>query len=1024
MSRLSLAIAFFLLSVSSLSQQAAEQVNLNHHTGVNYIENGGQYPDEVLFMTPFAPGYMFVEQDGFTFSLYDREQINALHGQPADPNQELIRRHSYKQKWIGSSIPQTEAVKKKSHYVNFFLGSDKSAWRSGLGTYEEVFLKEFYQGIDMQLCQDFGNVKYNFIVHPGADPSFIQWSYDGVEKVRLENGMIEVMTSVGPMYEMKPFAFQIDKRGRKKPVPCAYEQSGDVMSFSFPDGYDPERALIIDPVLVFSSYSGSTADNWGYTATFDQEEFAYGGGIVSGAGYPLTNGAFDESFGGAWDVGITKFTEDGTDLVYSTYLGGTDSDLPSSIVVDNSNRLIVLGFTGSSDFPTSDGAFMDTYQGGTNVTPLGGITFTGGTDLFLAKFSEDGTALDASSYVGGLFNDGINPGLANNYGDEFRSEVLTDSGGNIYVASTTNSTTFPVTAGVQQEDNNGGQDAVIFKMSPDLTTMEWGTYWGGTGNDSGYSLEINSADEVYVVGATLNSDLAIPADGMEPNFGGGTDGYLVKFEEGVVTAGTYIGTSGYDVSFFVELDTQENVWITGQTDGDWEMSDDVYGNDGAGQFIQKINPEITESLLSSAFGNGDGFFSPINICPTAFLVDDCNRIFVSGWGGALNGFGDTQGMPTTPDAYQTTTDGSDFYIVVFEQDMSALLFGSYFGANVLSEHVDGGTSRFSPKGIIYQAVCAGCGSSDAFPTSDGAWSNTNNSTNCNLAVFKYDLEIESLVAVASISPEAQGCTPFTVEFSNSGSTGIENYWDFGDGNVSIEASPEHTYTEPGTYEVVYISIDPESCNLSDTTYLEVYVQDPLILDASFSIDTELCADSLRLFATYEGQGDYDQLIWNLGDGNTSGELDFIHIYNEAGLYTVSVTVTDDFCDNEEVQSQDILIDTQGAIDGDVKFPNVFTPNTDDHNKDFRPYIVSTGGQITVPLKSDMLDFFDHYEVQVYNRWGNLLFESDNATPFWDGKVDGEVVAEGVYYYIVKYNLSCSNDPETEVSGHMSLLHRQ
>jgi gliding motility-associated-like protein len=582
---------------------------------------------------------------------------------------------------------------------------------------------------------------------------------------------------------------------------------------------------------------------------------------------------------------------------------------------------------------------------------------------------------------------------------------------------------FPTTPGVQQETNAGAMDAVIFKMNPSLENMEWGTHWGGLSQDSSYSLEINSQGEVYVVGATLNSDLAMPDDGMDTSFGGATDGYVIKLNEGVLEGGTYIGTSAYDVTFFVELDTQENVWITGQTEGVWEVSDDVYANAGAGQYIQKISSDLTELMLSSTYGDGGGFFSPINICQTAFLIDDCNRIFVSGWGGSLNGFGNTNNMPITPDAFQSTTDGSDFYIVVFEEEMSDLIFGTYFGASTLSEHVDGGTSRFSPKGIIYQAVCAGCGGSDAFPTSAGAWSESNNSANCNMAVFKYDLEIESLVAVASISPEAQGCTPFSVEFDNSGSTGIENNWDFGDGGTSDEDAPEHTYTEPGTYTVTYISIDPESCNLSDTTFLEVYVQDPLVLDASFSLSTELCSDSLRLFALFEGSQEYDQLIWNLGDGNVSSLLEFIHIYDEPGLYNITVTVTDDFCDFEDVEAQEIIIDSNGAIEGEVKFPNVITPNTDLLNRDFRPFIITPDGLRVVPGSIDMPEFFDAYHVKVYNRWGSLLFESSSSTPFWDGEFDGEEVGEGVYYYIVSYKLGCTGGAEIEESGHMTLLRK-
>jgi PKD repeat protein len=897
---------------------------------------------------------------------------------------------------------------------------DPAAWASEVPVYESVLYRDVYSGIDVELTSEINNFKYNYYLSPGADLQNIQWTYEGAEGVSLEHGMLTVNTSVGPVHEMRPIAWQLDAAGAKELVRCEYELDGGEVRFSCPDGYDHERELVIDPVLVFSSYSGSTADNWGYTATYDDLEYGYGAGIVAGTGFPVTTGSAFESFGGgSWDVGILKFTQDGTNLEYATYFGGNDSDLPSSIIVHDF-ELIVLGFTGSTNLPTTSDAFATDFYGGSFATPLGGVTFQNGTDIFLARFTSDGSDLIGCSYVGGDGNDGINTAISNNYGDPFRSEVLTDGDGNIYVASNSLSGNFPTTQGAQQDDIGGGQDAVIFRMSPTLQLLVWSTFWGGSAADSGYSVEINSQGEVYAVGGTLSSDLAMPGGGYLDAQPGATDGYIIRLDAGVVDAGTYLGTANYDQAFFVELDADENVWVTGQSNGPITVSAGVYNNPGAGQFLQKLDADLSSLLLSTTYGDGSGF-SPINICQTAFLIDNCNRIFVSGWGGALNAqFGSTNNMDITADAYQSTTDGSDFYIMVLEQGATALLFATYMGASTIAEHVDGGTSRFSPKGIIYQAVCAGCGGSDAFPTTADAWSTTNNASNCNLAVFKFDLEVQFLQAIAVADPAQEGCTPFTVQFTNTGSTGVTSYWDFDDGNFSTEASPEHTFIAQGDYEVMYISIDENACTVADTTYLTIHVENPLDLNPAFDLFQESCSDSLRLYTDHLG-GEYDFLLWDFGDQTTSSEADPIHLYDLPGIYDVTVTVYDEFCDEELSDTQTVSVEESGGIEGEVYFPNVISPNTDPWNRDFRPFIVRSDGVRIVPEKPEISRFFKVWELTIYNRWGDEMFRSHSTEPFWDGLHDSKEVSNGTYYYIVTYQIACGDEPIVETSGNLEVL---
>ncbi|MBQ1605179.1 MAG: gliding motility-associated C-terminal domain-containing protein, partial [Bacteroidales bacterium] len=286
------------------------------------------------------------------------------------------------------------------------------------------------------------------------------------------------------------------------------------------------------------------------------------------------------------------------------------------------------------------------------------------------------------------------------------------------------------------------------------------------------------------------------------------------------------------------------VYICGQTKcgGTALVQNAGYYVANSGQFITKFNNDITNVEWSTQFGTNTG--KP-NISITAFAVDVCNRVYLSGWGREWpfnyydaqahyytwdQEFG-TKNMQVTPDAIQDTTDGMDFYVLVLNEDVSALEYATFFGELRYTtcsasgrDHVDGGTSRFDKKGHIIQSVCASCGGCQMFPMSPSdVWSSTNNSTNCNNAVFKIRI-IENL-AEANFNPVPVGCAPYNVQFENT-SQGTSFQWNFGDGATSTQTNPSHTYTEGGTFTVTLIASDPASCNRTDTIRRTVTVVSP------------------------------------------------------------------------------------------------------------------------------------------------------------------------------------------------------
>ncbi|MFZ1688592.1 MAG: gliding motility-associated C-terminal domain-containing protein [Flavobacteriales bacterium] len=824
-----------------------------------FTENKGQWPDQVLYRAMLPGGAMFVERNALTYVLVsggEHEHHAQVHaGERFEPR----KAHAYRVTFEGSQGGTPEGRLKQVAYENYFIGNDPSGWGSGCGVYGEVWVKGIYPGIDLRIDGRHG-VKYDLVVAPDVDPSIISMRYDGQDALELRDGRIHVRTAAGEVVEEAPIS-EIIRYVDAVPealvlkVPSKYRLQRNVVSFDVKPWKGAE--LIIDPTLTFGSYSGSMADNFGFTATYDDDGHLYGGGIVFGVGYPTTLGVLGANFNGnTIDIGISKWLPDGTNLVWSTYLGGANgNESPHSLVVNDNDELFVFGSTGSSDFAVTPGCYDNSFGGGPAlIFGVGyGYSHLSGSDGFVAHFSADATTLIGSTFMGGTGNDALNNNapLAHNYGDAFRGEIALDANGDPVVATSTESSNVPTTAGAPQAAFGGGlQDAYIFRLNASLTSLLWGTYHGGNGTDSGYGVQFDSNGQVFVTGGTTSANLPLGGTPFNASFSGVSDGYIVRYNATGTSrlSGTYLGTGSYDQSYFVQLNLADEVFVVGQTYGAYPVTPGKYNNANSSQFIHKFSHDLDASVWSTIIGNGS---ATEDLSPSAFLVSDCGQIYFSGWGGTVNSnaglFGSsTTGLPTTPGTFQPNTDGSDFYLMVLEPEAVALNYATFFGGGISAEHVDGGTSRFDKNGNVYQAVCAGCNlSNDDFPTTPGAWSNTNNSFNCNLGVFKFNLN--QPIAVISINGPSSMCLGTPVQFVNNSTGGSTYSWSFGDSNTSTDFEPQYTYGDTGVYTVMMVLSDSTACTPDDTAYLQLEVL-PFPL-ASVDPAGPLCAgDSVQLQA--------------------------------------------------------------------------------------------------------------------------------------------------------------------------------
>lgn len=838
-------------------------LKLNAQEEIWIKPNRGQWHPNVNYKIGIPSGQMFIENQGFTYSF---SNINDQHDHSHGDDKQLdeapkIHGHVVKTTFINSNPkPEYAELKKSEHYENYFIGQDSTKWVNHLYLYNEIQYKNIYPGINLNLYESNSNLKYDIIISPLAEPSNFRVKYEGQDKIEILDNELVVSTSLGKITEKKPYAYQLIN-GIQKQVECYFVLNDNVMSFEFPNGYDSTQTLIIDPELAFSTFTGATSDNWGMTACPDINDNLIAAGIVFGGGYPTSSGAFDGSYASSGsllttvDIGLTKFNTAGTGIIYSTYIGGTGSETPHSIIVNEQNDLYIMGATSSTNFPVSANAYQSSHAGGPASMTIDGINFNGGSDIYIFKLSSNGSAMLGSTYIGGSEADGISDGNGDihfNYGDQLRGEIIVDANSNVFVNSTTKSPNFPVIGGFGTS-LSGSQDGVILKLNSNLSSLDWSSYIGGTGWESGNSIQLASNGDIYAVGGTTSTNFPATTGQINPaSLGGSTDGYIIKLSAPAYNnpKSTYLGTGEYDQAYFVQLDIDDNVYVYGQTEGAYPVSSAQYSNANSGQFIHKMNSNLTTSEWSSVFGAGTGH---VEISPTAFLVSDCYELYIAGWGGNTNVSNasavnsSTSGFPVTTDAYQGTTNGSNFYLALFTQDMMSLKYATFMGSlDGNGDHVDGGTSRFDKSGKVYHAVCAACGGNDnGFPTTSGVYSETNNSSNCNMAAFLFELsKIEATLSTGTPIT----CIPNPTFFENNSENGDTYQWFFGDGGTSSDYEPTHEYVDAGDYTVMLVVSDASGCYEPDTAYVDVTVILPEY-EAWPLTDTICPGETVQVFAT-------------------------------------------------------------------------------------------------------------------------------------------------------------------------------
>lgn len=701
------------------------------HGTVKFLTRGAGYS---LYLTPTEAVLVLVRPDQVAKS-GSRSPLERFDPKPQSKHVALRMR------LVGASLaPGLSGREELPGKANYFIGRDPEKWRVNVPTYAKVEYQNVYPGIDVFYYGNQRQLEHDFVVAPGADPGKILLNFQGAENLELDTrGDLVVHTAAGEVRLKRPVVYQeID--GSRREIDGAFSlKNANQVGFDVA-AYDQSRPLIIDPVLAYSTYLGGSVPanngNEGLGIAVDTAGNAYVAGDTDATNFPTTSGAFQTASTagpGGTCVFVTKLNPTGTALVYSTYLCG-GLDVGTGIAVDAAGSAYVTGFTGSSTFPTTAGAFQKTAPNPSQSN----------WNAFVTKLNPTGSALVYSTYLGGSSNDKA-------YG------IALDSAGNAYVTGWTISVDFPTTLGAFQPvlggppatginladyTEAGGPDAFVTKLNPSGSALVYSTYLGGIKTDIGYAIAVDASGNAYVTGKTGGSlvseqfgaclqavecnfnNFPTTPGAFQPTFAAAPsswpyvtyDSFVTKLNASgsALVYSTYLGGSGSDAGLAIAIDNSLNAYITGSTTStDFPTTAGTFQqtppNSGGFpySFVSKLDATGSTLVYSTYLGGGG------ELDGNGIAVDTAGEAYVTGFVDP-----DTHGLQNLPmvNAIQSTTNSlSTIFVVKFNSTGAALVYSTYFGG---SQAGQGNGIALDPAGNAY---VTGSTFSNDFPTTAGAF---------------------------------------------------------------------------------------------------------------------------------------------------------------------------------------------------------------------------------------------------------------------------------------------------------------
>jgi hypothetical protein len=753
--------------------------------------------------------------------------------------------------------------------ANYFIGRDPTRWRKATPTYARVKYGQIYPGVDLVYYGNQGQLEYDFVVAPNADPKPIRLHFAGASRLKLDpEGNLEVIATNGRIAFQKPVVYQkID--GQRQPVDGRFTLlARNSVGFAI-GSYDHAKAVVIDPTLAYSTYLGGNSGAEIEAITVDSTGEVYATGQVANSDLPVTARAYQNMWNGtpnqSSNVFLAKLNPAGNGLVYETYLGGSggydsaatseEGDIASSIAVDSSGNAYVAGETVSSNFPVSANAFQATYMGASNQT----------TNGFAAKLSSDGTALIYSTYLGGTGVNGVG-------GDSIVGLAI-DSSGNAYLTGGTFSSDFPSSSNAYQTSNKAAplqlSNAFVTELNPTGTGLIYSTYLGGSGNsnsipynggDASAAIILDSAGNAYIAGITGSADFPLAGDSFqtENNALGmaETNAFIAELNASgsSLLYSTYLGGSGLstptataigDFAGGIALDSAANIYVDGTAASlNFPVSANAFQSTNLGgangcSFVAKIDPSNASLAYSTYLCQSAG-----DSIEGGIAVDSAGDAYVTGIANSDN-------FPVTPNALQSVNNASKLgtsnaFLTEFNPSLTSLLYSTYLGGsgatlcngiNCYSIGESAQALALDSSGDVY---IAGTAYSANFPTTEGAYQTSHSDLRASF-VTKFDLAsavptTETTTTItSSVNPQTVGAqVTFTADITANSGNGIPT----GTVGFSVDGGAQTNESLNGTGQAAF-----SASTLAPGTHTVL---------ASYSGDTNYTASSATLSQTMIG----------------------------------------------------------------------------------------------------------------------------------------------------------------------------
>ena len=670
-----------------------------------FIPNAGQMDKQALFYSRTKEYTLWCTNSGLVFDSMARNglrTVSTLH-------------------FLGAQRAKVVPKNMADYTVSYFKGKNQAEWNPGIQTSGAVLYKGLYKNIDLKLYGNKNQLEYDWIVEKGGDPSQIQFAFDGASSIHIsESGDLVVEMAGGQLVHTKPYAYQ-NIKGQQRMVNASFVEVGasfeeigtsskevgkNTYGFVLGD-YNTEYDLIIDPLLVFiySSFLGGTEIDQAWDITVDSDGRAYITGFTASADFPTTPGVYNPNHNGAMDVFVTKFNKTGTDLVYSTFIGGSSSDWSYGIAVDADGFVFIAGGTASANFPIKGGAYDTSHNGE--------------TDAFVAKLNKNGTALMLSTFIGGSSED-------------MGYDIVLGSDGAIFITGSTDSADFPTTPAADDRTYGGFFDGFATKFDSEASELIYSTYigdeyleelfgiavdkndaayvtgyvdydgelgdgesdvwavkldnkgskqvysfiFGGGDDESGRAVVVDEFKKAYIVGWTYSSNFPTTPEAFDPTYNGHSDAFVCKLKQdgSDFVYCSYLGGTCWDWGEDIDLYDDLSAVVTGYTTtGDFPVTEDAFDpthNGSADAFVSYVSPDGRDLPYSTFLGGREPDYG------TGIAVDVFDVTHTTGYTESAN-------FPTTPDAYQLELNNaegiSDGYYVKFAREWPISLEITYPG---------------------------------------------------------------------------------------------------------------------------------------------------------------------------------------------------------------------------------------------------------------------------------------------------------------------------------------------------------